>query len=379
MACTVWLCASMLARGQTGERLTHARPESGLYVETDRGFMVPFTAEIPGTEATFEMIPVPGGTLRIQKDNGQIVTIIIRPFWLGKYEVTWHEYAGFMSLAVAFRKESQPRKIEPEQIDAVTAPTLIYDTSSRLEFATSPDCPATSMSQYAARQYTKWLSILLKDHYRLPSEAEWTYACLASHRQGTIPAELLSASQLKSIAVFGREDGGPLRVGQRLPNAFGIHDMLGNVSEWVLDSNTKGSHLWQLEPYEYSVAESVGYAATRFAALACGGGCWDEVADCQPMSRLVADEELWMEDPDFPSSLSWMADPNRDRSIGFRILCPLDDEAPEKSQRSWLPDNEELWTVVRQRIQWRDSLGVVKPRDTEWTTLQFPFGRPRAK
>lgn len=365
------------AYGQGTSRLVDARPDSGLLIETDRGFMVPYRAKIPGSGATFDMVPVPGGSLRCRQPSGELAVVDIPPFWIGKCEVTWHEYAGFMSLNTQFRAQRQVRKISLQRIDAVTAPTAIYDISGRFEFATSPDCPATTMSQFAARQYTKWLSILLEDQYRLPSEAEWTYACLApANRVGVVPGRVPSAEELTAQAVFGKTEGGPLPVGERTANAFGLHDMLGNVYEWVLDANSQGSRLLQLPAGGYSVAQSIGSAQTRFAALACGGGCWDPAERCQPLARIVADEDLWNQDPDYPSSVSWMADFDKDRAIGFRVLRSLNDEPPAKMERYWLPDNEELRADVEMRIEWRDAAGVVQPGPIEWANLKFPFERP---
>ena len=81
--------------------LVKDKPAEGPFVETDRGYMVPYKSTIPGTEIEFEMIPIPGGTFQLgspedesdrTEAEGPQKTISIEPFWIGKYEVTWDEY-----------------------------------------------------------------------------------------------------------------------------------------------------------------------------------------------------------------------------------------------------------------------------------------------
>ena len=75
--------------------------------------MVPYVEKIPGTDVTFEMIPVPGGEFLMgspeseadrSKDEGPQVRIKVEPFWIGKCEVTWGEYRSFMGMYDAFKK-----------------------------------------------------------------------------------------------------------------------------------------------------------------------------------------------------------------------------------------------------------------------------------
>jgi formylglycine-generating enzyme required for sulfatase activity len=83
--------------------------------------------------------------------------------------------------------------------------------------------PATGLSWAAAKSYCQAIG------GRLPTEAEWEYAA----RAGTSTRYYDS---LQAIAWFSaNSDGGPRPVGEKAPNAYGLHDMLGNVSEWVLD------------------------------------------------------------------------------------------------------------------------------------------------
>src|SRR6188768_2639300 len=82
-------------------------------VKVDGGYMVPYIEKIPGSDASFEMIPVPGGEFQMgspaneahrNKDEGPQVRVKVEPFWIGKCEVTWAEYRSFMAMYDAFKK-----------------------------------------------------------------------------------------------------------------------------------------------------------------------------------------------------------------------------------------------------------------------------------
>jgi len=89
------------------------QPESGRFIEVDGKFMVPYSATIPGTDVSFEMVPIAGGQFSMgspesekdrSEDEGPVVTVKVQPFWMGKYEVTWGEYDQYMALDEAFKK-----------------------------------------------------------------------------------------------------------------------------------------------------------------------------------------------------------------------------------------------------------------------------------
>src|SRR5690606_25096704 len=232
--------AATTAIGQSsGDRslgLVTEPPAEGPFVKTDQGYMVPYEAQIPGTcSITYTMIPIPGGKHRVER-NGMTYFVEIEPFWMGKTEVTWAEYWEYMKLYLHFRK-FELRKLrvvdEENEVDAVSAPTELYEQQLVYDFGDQPNHPALSMRQFAAKQYTKWLSLQAERFYRLPSEAEGEYACLAGSKGPYSYGD--DAAQLDQHAWFATNSGEKAGlVGSKRPNAFGLYDMHGNVAEWVL-------------------------------------------------------------------------------------------------------------------------------------------------
>lgn len=285
--------------------------------------MKEITIRIPGTETDFVMVPIPGGEFLMgspaseanrKDDEGPQRKVKIAPFWMAKFEITWNEFELFM-----YRDEERKYKdfipTDPsidKVSDAVARPTQPY---VEMSFGMGKDgYPAISMTQHAARKYTEWMSAKTGYYLRLPTEAEWEYAC----RAGTTTAYSWGDDPSKIGDYAWYEDNGDFKyqkVGKKLPNPWGLHDMHGNVAEWVLDV---------YEPNYKSLLKEVDNPYNRPTALyprAARGGSWDHSADVSRSAARLASEADWkIQDPQLPKSIWYHTDA---QFLGFRMVIPL--------------------------------------------------------
>ncbi len=352
------------------------KPTSGTSVAIDGGFMVPYSVTIPGSSISFEMIPVPGGKFKMGSpegeegradDEGPQVEVEVAPFWMGKTEVTWNEYKIFMSLYPIFKKlqANGIRKITDEnRVDAITVPTPLYEPSHTFEFGEDPLQPAVTMTQYAAKQYTKWISGMTGAQYRLPSEAEWEYAARAGSTTAYSHGD--SVDGLADYACFADNNaGGPDKVGLKKPNAFGLFDMHGNAWEWVIDAYTEDGFK-ALGAGPLASDKAVQWSKAAYPRCVRGGS-WQESADrCRSAARLGSEDEDWKsEDPNVPLSPWWYtSDPAR--SVGMRIIRSAKPLSKEQMQLYWEIDNDDINQDVQLRIdEGRGALGLPVPELAE--------------
>lgn len=365
------ICATSGALAEDIVGLADAAPSEGRFVETDRGYMVPYKMTIPGTEATFEMVPIPGGKFMMgspdseedREDNeGPQFEVEVAPFWMGKYEVTWAEYKEYMALYGIF-KEFEVRKMrlvtDDNKIDAITAPTELYDPSFTFEFGEEPKLPAVTVTQYAARQYTKWVSGVTGHFYRLPSEAEWEYACRAgsttAYHFGDDPDDLDDYAWY-----YDNSDDTPHEVGGKKPKPWGLYDIHGNVAEWVIDQMLEDGYE-KFEGKSLKAADAIVWPTTLVQRVVKGGSWEDDPENCRTAFRLASEEEPWkQEDPNLPYSPWWFtSDPTR--GIGLRIIRPLEEDiAQADKEKFWKADAEDIIEGVENRMQeGRGAMGLV--------------------
>ena len=277
--------------------------------------MTPYKTTIPNTDVSFEMVPIPGGEFVMgtpdaepgrRKDEGPQHKIHIDPFWMGKREVTWDEYRLFM-----FASQSGEMAGADRVIDGVSRPTSPF---VEMSFGMGINgYPAISMTQHAANKFTQWLSAKTGQFYRLPTEAEWEYAC----RADTTTAYSFGgdASKLGEYAWFeGNSDSKYQKVGTKKPNPWGLHDMHGNVMEWTVDQYE--SDYYSKSPRDNPWAPS----KTPYPHSARGGSWQDGPANLRCGARAASDPNWKMQDPQLPKSIWYMTDA---QGLGLRVVRPL--------------------------------------------------------
>ena len=297
-------------------------PDSVAKQEAD---MKPYAEKVPATDISFEMVPIRGGKFTMGSPDGEVKRkddegpqheVMIEPFWMGKFEVTWDEYELWgLGLDQQRRNILDIKSTEIDVLaDAVAQPTKPY---SDMTFGMGKSgYPAICMTQLAARMYCKWLSAKTGRFYRLPTEAEWEYACRAgtttAYNFGDDPAKLEEYAWY-----FDNSDDKYHKVGQKKPNPWGLYDMHGNVSEWVLD---------QYAPDYYrqftgkATLRPLAVATTEYP-LAARGGCWDDDPELlRSAARLASSKDWKKQDPQIPQSIWYTTENN---CPGFRVVRPL--------------------------------------------------------
>jgi formylglycine-generating enzyme required for sulfatase activity len=182
-----------------------------------------------GNDITLEMVAIPGGTFTMGSppnekdsydDERPQQKVNVPPFFIGKYPITQSQWKAIAATA----------KID---IDLETNPSNFK----------GDELPVERVNWYQATEFCKRLSRETKREYRLPSEAEWEYACRAGtttpfYFGETITGELANYNASKTYAeeAKGEYRSETTPVGQFPPNAFGLYDMHGNVWEWCADT-----------------------------------------------------------------------------------------------------------------------------------------------
>ncbi|MDB3958551.1 SUMF1/EgtB/PvdO family nonheme iron enzyme, partial [Opitutales bacterium] len=202
-----------------------------------------YEEEISTSDLAFELVPIEGGEFTMgspldDSSRGEnewpAHQVEVSDFWMGKYELTWDLYELWM-LNID-RDNRAYKKMEETKADAltdaVTKPTAPY-TDMTFGMGKS-GFPAICMTQLSAKMYCMWLSARTGRFYRLPTEAEWEYACKAgsdtAYNFGDDSESLPDHSWHLKNSFFQYQS-----VGGKPANGFGLFDMHGNVWEWTLD------------------------------------------------------------------------------------------------------------------------------------------------
>jgi formylglycine-generating enzyme required for sulfatase activity len=291
----------------------------------DSAGMRAYVEQLAGGNVKFKMVPIPGGKFLMgspptekghQADEGPQHEVSVEPFWMEEHEVTWTEYELWaLDLDKQRRKFSKTETTDQDKlVDAVAAPTRPYQDMS---FGMGKgDTPAICMTQFAAKVYCRWLSAKTGRYYRLPTEAEWEYAC----RAGTKTAYCFGddPAKLGDYAWFtDNSDDKYHRVATKKPNPWGLYDMYGNVSEWVIDQ-------YAADFYGKLAGKPAGNPlapATQEFGRVVRGGSWDDDAEkCRSATRRASEKDWKKQDPQNPKSIWYLTDAT---FVGFRVMRPL--------------------------------------------------------
>lgn len=245
-----WMILCLAACQAPGEHEPDAGPQD-------------YTHTIQGSEVSFEMVWVPAARL-----------------WVGKHEVTWDEYLLYCD----FEEDNGI----PPGADAVTKPSKPLDWTPYDRDWGAGQRPAVGMSWNAAQKYCAWLSQNTGVTYRLPTEEEWEAFA------GARPADAQAIAAQAWCAENANER--TQEVGQKAPNEYGLHDVLGNLWEYCAN------------PFSEADAEQ---AVLR-------GGSWQQTAaQLDPAQRLAFDYDWTLRDPNYPPGVWWIPDGPH---LGLRIV-----------------------------------------------------------
>ncbi|MDB9543535.1 SUMF1/EgtB/PvdO family nonheme iron enzyme [Microcystis aeruginosa CS-1036] len=197
-----------------------------------------YFSEDLGNGITLEMVAIPGGTFTMGTEDEEIERLVKKFNWDGfRWERPQHRVT-----VSSFYMGRYP--ITQAQWKAIAATAKIdIDLETNPSNFKGDELPVERVNWYQATEFCKRLSRETKREYRLPSEAEWEYACRAGtttpfYFGETITGEL---ANYRASNTYAEEAKGEFRkqttpVGQFPPNAFGLYDMHVNVCEWCADT-----------------------------------------------------------------------------------------------------------------------------------------------
>jgi len=313
--------------------------------------MKTYTETVPlADNAKIELIPIPAGSYEIgspeteanhKPDEFPQRKITREPFWMAKLVTTWDLYVPYMANGKARNKdgtlnrdsnltssEAPEMKDGETLVDTITQPTPPYvPMHFSMGDGYSKDFPAVGVTYHAANKFCEWLSAQSGHFYRLPTEAEWEYAC----RAGTTTAYSFGddAALLPEYAWFAdNSEFQYQKVGTKKANPWGLHDMHGNVAELTLDQYVANTY----EKIEDGAINPRFLPITRYPTVIRGGN-WDADADAlRSASRAQTSAALKVQDPQIPKSIWYFTDAPW---LGFRVVRPLKTPSIKEMHKAW--------------------------------------------
>lgn len=276
-----------------------------------------YDQSIPGSSVKFSLAAVHGGKFQMgsksmmaDNDESPVKEIEVSPFWMGTKEVTFAEWDLY------FKDTRLPQS---KTIDGVTRATPQY-IDLTWGMGRNAMHPTNSMSHTAAVMYCKWLYSKTGFFFRLPTEAEWEYACKANASTIAIDAKVLGEH-----GYFKENSDSKFhQVGEKKPNAFGLYDMLGNLSEWTIDQYDP-SYLTKIE-----AKDPINPPASKYPKTVKGGSYLDKATELRCSNRIASNADWNLRDPQIPKSKWWLTD---GMFVGFRVVRPLKQPSKEEIEK----------------------------------------------
>jgi formylglycine-generating enzyme required for sulfatase activity len=276
-----------------------------------------------GERISFEMVGIPGGTFMMgsprdeagsEDDERPQHKVHVTPFYLCATETTLELFQAYYEETMDAAKSDVSAGGNRGNVDAITGPTPVYGD---LTMGYGKTHPAMGTTWHNATIFCEWLSRKTGRKYRLPTEAEWEYACRAGKADvfccGDDPGRLAEFAWYKS-----NSDGETHEVGKKKPNAWGLYDMPGNVREW-------GRDFYSPEAYKNYVDESPTvdpHGPTSGKVHVARGGDYRSPTGELRCAARAFEEKWWRDgDPQIPKSKWWL--PQMD-FIGFRIARSIE-------------------------------------------------------
>ena len=285
--------------------------------------------------ATLKMVPIPAGKLAIAEGK----EVELDGFWMSTIEIPWSLYQPYYQNGKFRNKDGTLLEKDDSTplVDAISQPTPQYhDMFEAGQFSNEAEFPAMDMTQHAASKFCQWLSAQTGHFYRLPTEAEWEYACRAGASTDWSFGD--DASKLGDYAWFA--DNGDFTthpVAQKKPNKWGLYDMHGNVAEWVLDG---------YDPeYRGTLANGARnpwrIPEKRYPRIVKGGSWDSDAGDTKVTAQLQSSTAWKFQDPQIPKSIWYHTN---GQHVGFRVVRPKKVPTAEEMHLYW---NTDWWTPER--------------------------------
>ena len=294
-----------------------------------------YIEQIQGNDYKLPMQFIPSGSFKMGSpkfeqghfgDEGPQHQVSVDGFWMGQFEITWDLYNLFVSRELDGNQISNAEDSEVNiDVDGVSGATTPY---VEMSFGMGIDnYPAICMTQLAAVKFCEWLSAMTGRFYRLPTEAEWEYAC----RAGTKTAFSFGddSSQLEEYAWYAENSNDKYQeVGSKKPNPWGLYDMHGNVAEWTLDHYIPTVYGQRIA----GVSNPLAGGQKVYPKTVRGGSWMDSPNRLRSAARRPSTKKWKKRDPQIPKSKWWHTDAP---FVGFRVVRPLKTPSEEEQKKYW--------------------------------------------